>query len=270
MGRNEKCFCGSGKKRKKCHSDVIENSYIENLYEKYFEIENTVSKYRTTHKEFENHRCGKGCFNCCYDLFTVSMLEFELLLEEIRNNGEEFAEHIFHKALYHLDILEKDHPELYNRLEENDTMKDMTQTMMSDVNIYDRNHRLPLPCPLLDDNTGACTAYDKRPMICRTHGTTHTAFHLMSSDAEICEHIPSSHLNAESTPEVDGWDMNPNLMLQTIFNGQTILPRQYPIVYWFKIYRDKNLKKGRPIYSSLVPSFFNKKVGTLTLSELMP
>ncbi|MFL0574155.1 SEC-C metal-binding domain-containing protein [Priestia megaterium] len=145
MGRNEKCFCGSGKKRKKCHSDVIENSYIENLYEKYFEIENTVYKYRTKNKEFENHRCGKGCFNCCYDLFTVSMLEFELLLEEIRNNGEEFAEHIFHKALYHLDILEKDHPELYNRLEENDTMKDMTQTMMSDVNLYDRNHRLPLP-----------------------------------------------------------------------------------------------------------------------------
>ncbi|MDR4187636.1 MULTISPECIES: SEC-C metal-binding domain-containing protein [Bacillus] len=28
MGRNELCFCGSGKKQKKCHDDVDPNSYI--------------------------------------------------------------------------------------------------------------------------------------------------------------------------------------------------------------------------------------------------
>lgn len=270
MGRNDKCFCGSEKKRKKCHSDVVENSYIENLYTKYFKIENTISDYKANNKEFENHRCGKGCFNCCYDVFTVSMLEFELLLEEIRNKGKEFAESIFSKAIHHLDVLEKDHPVLYNRLEEDDTMKSMNKTMISDIDLYARTHRLPLPCPLLDENTGSCTAYNKRPMICRTHGTTHTILDLLSSDAEVCEHIPSRHFNAVSTPEIDEHELNPNDMLKTMYNGQTILPRAYPIVYWFKIYRDKNLKKGRPIYSSIVPSFFNKKIGTITLGELMP
>ncbi|PHB30988.1 hypothetical protein COE80_02585 [Bacillus pseudomycoides] len=49
-----------------------------------------------------------------------------------------------------------------------------------------------------------------------------------------------------------------------------ILPRDYPIVYWFKVYHNKNTKKGRPVYSSLVPSLFYKKPGSITIAELMP
>ncbi|WP_255257326.1 MULTISPECIES: SEC-C metal-binding domain-containing protein [unclassified Bacillus (in: firmicutes)] len=43
MGRNELCFCGSGKKQKKCHVNVDQDSYIGNLYKKYFEIDNILS-----------------------------------------------------------------------------------------------------------------------------------------------------------------------------------------------------------------------------------
>ncbi|PET68659.1 hypothetical protein CN533_26245 [Priestia megaterium] len=270
MGRNDKCFCGSDKKRKKCHVEVIESSYVEKLYIKYFKIEHSLSEYRKSNEEFKNHTCRNGCSKCCHDVFAVSMLEFELLLEEIRNKGGEFAQNIFNKALKQLDILERDYPSLYNRLEEDDTMRDMRTTVAADADIYSRSHRLPFPCPLLDEVTGSCTSYDKRPMICRTHGTTHTTFDLLSEDTEVCEYIPSRHDNAASTPQIDVDELMTNNLLEVKYNGQTILPRQYPILYWFKIYYDKNLKKGRPIYSSLVPSFFNKKVGTITLAELMP
>lgn len=94
MGRNELCFYGSGKKQKKCHVNVDQDSYIGNLYKKYFKVDNILSEYKATHKEFENHPCSKGCFNCCYDIFPISMLEFELILEEMRNIGLEFAERV--------------------------------------------------------------------------------------------------------------------------------------------------------------------------------
>lgn len=34
MGRNAVCFCGSGKKQKKCHKDVAENSVIATIIKK--------------------------------------------------------------------------------------------------------------------------------------------------------------------------------------------------------------------------------------------
>ncbi|MEK0224385.1 YkgJ family cysteine cluster protein [Bacillus proteolyticus] len=272
MDRNELCFCGSDKKQKKCHDNVDPNSYIGNLYKKYFKIDNIISDYKATHKEFENHPCGKGCFNCCYDVFPVSMLEFELLLEEMRNIGIEFAETVFAKALKHLDSLRTNNPGLYKRLEEDTTFQNKNKTDFKDVEQYQQIERFQLPCPLLDEHNGSCTAYNKRPMICRTFGTTHDSFSLMISSLQsaVCENIPSIHANALQTPEIEPSDSQVNNMLKTKHLGQEILVREYPIVYWFKIYHNKNKKIGKPVYSSLVPSFFHKKLGTITIAELMP
>ncbi|MDP7981335.1 YkgJ family cysteine cluster protein [Bacillus sp. WLY-B-L8] len=271
MGRNELCFCGSGKKQKKCHINVDQDSYIGNLYKKYFKIDNVLSDYKVTHKEFEGHPCKKGCFNCCYDVFPVSVLEFELLLEEMRNIGLEFAEMVFEKALKHLELFRESNPDLYRRLEEDASFKGKREIDIQDIEQYEQTKRFPFPCPMLDENTGSCTIYNKRPMICRTFGTTHDSFSLMLSDkATICEHIPSIHANAFETPEIESSDSEVNKMLETTHQGKRILPRQYPIVYWFKIYHNKNMKKGRPVYSSLVPSFFYKKPGEITIAELMP
>lgn len=272
LGRNELCFCGSGKKQKKCHVNVNQDSYIGNLYKKYFKIDNILSEYEATHKEFENHPCGKGCFNCCYDVFPISMLEFELLLEEIRNIGTEYSEIIFEKALKYLDLLRTTNSNLYKRLADDVSFQDKREVDIQDMRRYEQTERLPFPCPMLDESNGSCIVYDKRPMVCRTFGTTHDSFLVMvsSNKSTICEHIPSIQENALQTPEIDHLDSGVNNMLETTYQGKKILPRQYPIIYWFKIYHDKNTKKGRPVYSSLVPSFSYKKPGTITLAELMP
>uniref|UniRef100_UPI003F499198 YkgJ family cysteine cluster protein n=1 Tax=Bacillus multifaciens TaxID=3068506 RepID=UPI003F499198 len=271
MGRNNVCFCGSGKKQKKCHSNVEQNSYVANLYKKYSEIDNIISDYRDKHKEFENHPCGKGCYNCCYDVFSISMLEFELLLEELRNIGLEFAEKVFEKSLKYLEVLRTINPNLYNRLEEDVTLQ--KDVALKDVTLYSQTERFPFSCPMLDDSKGSCLVYNKRPMVCRLFGTTHDSFSVTldsRDESSICEHIPSAEDNVMQTPEVDISYLRINNMLETKYSGERLLPREYPIVYWFKVYHDKNSKKGRPVYTSLVPSFYYKKPGSITLAELMP
>ncbi|PRT33864.1 YkgJ family cysteine cluster protein [Bacillus wiedmannii] len=271
MGRNDECFCGSGKKQKKCHSNVEQDSYMAKLYKRYSKVDDLISEYRDNHEEFKNHPCGKGCYNCCYDVFSITMLEFELLLEELRNTSLEFAEKVFEKALDDLRVLRTNSPELYKRLEEDVTFQ--RNAHHQDVGFYSKVERFPFPCPLLDVNEGSCGVYNKRPMICRLFGTTHdplTVILASKDESSVCEHIPSVHVNALQTPEIDPSDSRISDMLKTKFSGQEIEPRSYPIVYWFKIYHDKNLKKGRPVYSSLVPSFYHKKEGTITIVELMP
>ncbi|KXY26560.1 hypothetical protein AT268_06100 [Bacillus cereus] len=270
MGRNDACFCGSGKKQKKCHSNVEQDSCVANLYKRYIKIDNIISEYREHHKEFKNHPCGKGCYNCCYDVFAISMLEFEVVLEELRNIGLEFSLKIFERSLEDLELLKIRHPDLYNRLEEDASFRQ--DVMLKDSNLYSKTVRLPFLCPLLDITEGSCMVYNKRPMVCRVFGTTHDSYSLMlaSGGGEICEHIPSEHANALQTPEVEFSDTRVNDMLESELFGEKIQPREYPIMYWFKVYHDKNKKKGRPVYSSLVPSFYYKKPGSITMAELMP
>ncbi|EEM13393.1 hypothetical protein bpmyx0001_57920 [Bacillus pseudomycoides DSM 12442] len=93
---------------------------------------------------------------------------------------------------------------------------------------------------------------------------------ISSLQSAVCENIPSIHTNALQTPEIESSDSKVNSMLKTTYLGQEMFVREYPTVYWFKIYHNKNKKKGKPVYSSLVPSFFHKKLGTITIAELMP
>ncbi|WP_233154284.1 YkgJ family cysteine cluster protein [Bacillus mycoides] len=187
------------------------------------------------------------------------MLEFELLLEELRNTSFEFAEKVFEKALDDLDILSASSPELYRRLKEDVTFQ--RNADHKDVGFYSRLERFPFPCPLLNVDEGSCGVYNKRPMVCRLFGITHDPLTVMlasKGSSSVCEHIPSVHVNALQTPEIEPSDSRIRDMLKTKLSGKEIEPRSYPIVYWFKIYHDKNLKKGKPVYSSLVPSFYHR------------
>ncbi|MFX3634434.1 MAG: YkgJ family cysteine cluster protein [Candidatus Pristimantibacillus sp.] len=59
--------------------------------------------------------------------------------------------------------------------------------------------RASFPCPLLNDEDGRCSIYNKRPMIYRTHGTIHYELdkEIKTLESVICEHIPSRLQNKE-------------------------------------------------------------------------
>ncbi|WP_139224018.1 SEC-C metal-binding domain-containing protein [Lentibacillus halodurans] len=63
-------FCGSGKKYKICHSDVHPESRAARLINIYTNIDNKVKDYQESTGYIPP--CHKGCFNCCYDDFSIS------------------------------------------------------------------------------------------------------------------------------------------------------------------------------------------------------
>ena len=76
MGRNDSCFCGSGKKTKKCHPDINESSLVAKLLGIYAEIDKRNSKANTI--------CEIGCADCCADDFEIHLSEFMAILDYLK------------------------------------------------------------------------------------------------------------------------------------------------------------------------------------------
>lgn len=262
MGRNDKCFCGSGRKRKKCHSSFAEGSSIEELYKLYMAID----EVQDTHEDLKNGPCRKGCSNCCYDVFSITMLEFELILQAIREKGHDYALNLFNTALENVKTMKVQSPEIMERLEEIVDDMDGYETL-KDANLYGKQRRTPFPCPLLDMETGTCSVYEHRPFICRSFGTSHTELD-KTIQIELCEYIPDSKEHNKYTPNIEDLQNSYGNIVKIEYNREKYELRKYPIFYWFKIYKDKNEKKGRNNYTSLVTAYFNKKAEHVQLQDV--
>lgn len=267
MGRNDICFCGSGKKRKKCHSYIREDSYIESLYEMYYEIETIKEGYQYP----LDHPCKKGCYDCCYDWFSITMLEFEAILASLKRKGMDYTKQVFEIALEYNVLMEKKDPELYSYLEQDLSGRDVAEDFKFQRRLYgSRPTRLPFPCPLLDKKNKSCTVYEDRPFICRTHGNTFsTAVSLYKSNFPTCDYITDSVDNANYTPEVKDEFYTKMMELNKLVQGEVrTLLTQYPIFYWFKLYKEKNERHRRDMCESLVPAYFYKKVDSLQFVDV--
>ncbi len=74
--RNSLCFCGSGKKKKKCHPDIHEKSLFATLLKYYKEIDDEQAL-------IDNSMCKKGCSKCCEASFSISQAEFFMILNAL-------------------------------------------------------------------------------------------------------------------------------------------------------------------------------------------
>lgn len=81
MSRNDLCFCGSGKKQKKCHADVNEKSVIANLLYLFNQLD-------TENQKCLNEICHNGCGDCCVDDFKISSVEFFCILHYLIDNNK--------------------------------------------------------------------------------------------------------------------------------------------------------------------------------------
>jgi Fe-S-cluster containining protein len=233
MSRNSECFCGSGRKTKKCHPDIHPESKVALALKNYKKIHDTVESYRNTHQV--NSPCKMGCAECCYDKFFITNAEFEMILKELKNSwSEQEIENLFDTSLNNLELLKKIDYNLFEILEGDGN----SDTSLYFIQIFSESKKL-FPCVFLDENTNSCKIYNFRPLVCRAHGSTHDSKHL-SHDAPICGHISSSLKNAEITPDIGDILSDTDRILHVQIENKHIRIREYPIFYWFVVYFRNN------------------------------
>lgn len=159
MERNDRCFCGSGIKYKKCHYRINGESKLANIYRAYNEYNNACIQ-----KGICNN-CRKGCSQCCNDYFFISESEFLQILEELIYRKININDYIS-KAKAVKKHIEKVHPEIIKKLNEfmPKSVDNIDESFFKDsINPPD----LPA-CIFLDNNK--CSIYNVRPSICRGYG----------------------------------------------------------------------------------------------------
>lgn len=185
MARNDPCFCGSGKKQKKCHPEIHEKSIGARLLKIYNTLDQEIQTYYANH--CENNICIKGCNECCYTDFSLSTIEFDLITYEIRRKSKPQIEEIINRAEKLWDIIKTKYPEYIDLLEEDSTDR---------IDVYYKSMQIDtkqedFKCPFLD-NSGACIIYDVRPIICRTYGVAYYDRKLPNHGITICSKIGDS------------------------------------------------------------------------------
>ncbi|WP_019156949.1 YkgJ family cysteine cluster protein [Robertmurraya massiliosenegalensis] len=228
--RNEPCFCGSGKKAKKCHHDIQSNSAFAELIKLQKEIDNTITN------NVGDVPCQKGCSNCCYEPFSISSSEFYFIMNHIiENEGEEAAKEIIKKGARIWREIEQNNPELATKLKINiDGQvgdKSLFKLMYDTVN---SSSALKYPCPFLNEETRSCSVYDVRPLVCRTYGVGYLTEHV--STGALCDFIPNGEDHKKNMVNLTGYleSVEQWTQVDTKEYGR-VYDRPYPIFYFMSL-----------------------------------
>lgn len=227
MAKKERCFCGSGKASKNCHR-VTSDSRAAQLFRLFDKLEQSVEAY------FESNdvkpQCFSGCNNCCSDFFAVSEVELEIIMDEIHNTwSEQEIIDLYKKVMDNVRTFQTEHPDLDHAIR---TQIDYEGNLSNFKSFNGGKSRTSFPCPLLNEENGKCTIYNKRPMICRTHGTTHYVDDKFKSiESAVCEYIPSRLQNNEVTPDVTNYQMQYEDIVNVTTEKGSLYLRKLPIFY---------------------------------------
>jgi Fe-S-cluster containining protein len=161
--------------------------------EKFFDITNLIQK------EFDRNlgmygakiKCGRGCSECCSQIFSITTLDAYIIQEHIRSLPSERQSQLEQKAKEY-------------------TRKKSLST----------GSNLKIPCPSLGAE-GECTIYEARPVICRRFG-------MPIYDYKNPSNIHACHLNFKDGEEIVDADLIPNQTaigvkwdeLKELFNNQ--------------------------------------------------
>lgn len=101
--------------------------------------------------------CEKGCANCCYFPIIITKLEAKLMITAINSMPDKQRIKI-ENHLYHY----------FNKYEED--IKNLCSIKFEEVSDFKHQYiSKQLPCPMLNEDTKECMAYEIRPIPCRTY-----------------------------------------------------------------------------------------------------
>ncbi|SFM42187.1 Putative zinc-or iron-chelating domain-containing protein [Paenibacillus sp. 1_12] len=228
MTKKERCFCGSGKASKNCHR-ATSDSRAAHLFRLFNKIEQTVETYFES-KEVKP-QCYTGCNNCCSDFFAVSEVELEIIMDEIYNTWtEEDISRLYRRVNDNVRAFQTEHPDLDSAIR---TQLDYEGNLANFKSFKGGKSRTSFPCPLINEVDGKCSIYNKRPLICRTHGTSHYELdkEMKALESAICEHIPSRLQNKEVTPDVTDFQKQYEDIVNVSTEKGSLYLRKLPIFY---------------------------------------
>ncbi len=246
VSANDDCFCGSGKKRKKCHRLVYEGSVVANLWKTMSELDKQLSGFESF--------CRANCSDCCKEYFYVSGVEYYLIKNHLLTFAPDRFESIKREGIRQYELLQAKYPE--ERSKFNSPVGKVAA--FNDKSVLRRFE----PCALLNSETGMCEAYPARTLICRLYGS--------SSLYEYCDKI-RDHIatfgNSERMLAPIKYDENLSLNVDhfKLSDGSLATARPYPLLYWLAnddIYTDAyDIAVSRSIqeYIRLGESSYKKK-----------
>lgn len=231
MGRNDLCFCGSGKKQKRCHPDIKETSVAAKVIKLYDRIDRELNDNLYGKLDV---KCKKGCNKCCEDYFAISEVEFSIIMYYLYNNVKtETMEKLIQKGIAVADKFKANNPEFFAQLEQITTgMSKYDNLRMDCENMPEKQEA----CIFLDEE-GGCGIYSVRPIICRTHGVCY--FSSNDTEYEICDIIPSWQANKINMLNIEKYRdeiFSVNLYQKEGAKTPAIQRRKYPIFYFMKMY----------------------------------
>ncbi len=106
--------------------------------------------------------CGRGCNHCCFQHVAISPIETVVLARQInRHWSEEQIDNLRERLVRDAELYRQTRSQSPDEASERQALK-----------------RIRRPCPLLDEVSGDCLAYQWRPITCRREN---------SIDARVCE-----------------------------------------------------------------------------------
>ncbi len=245
MGRNDLCFCGSGKKLKKCHLEIDEKSMIANLLKLYNKIDNKITDhYLSTGND---HKCKKGCAECCYNQTRISEIEYNLIQYELLKWSESSIMDLSIKVQRLWNILKQKHPELIKQLE---TSRDgqMVKIMDEQKKIFDF---ADVECPFLDLSTNTCSIYNVRPLVCRTFGVTYQS--VQDDGFVLCKNLNIDELKEFGCDISEFREDAIRLLIWENGKEQRIYIRPLPLIY--HLYKSFNTNQGISYINNFIGKF---------------
>ena len=225
MERNKPCFCGSGLKQKRCHSDIESNSMFADLIKFYTELDyrlNSVSNPMN---------CFKGCCECCYQIFEISNLEFAYMCYGYAKSNS--LNELFREGNKIYNLMRENNPAVIDLLKKQEKASSLEELSNISVDIFYNVNNLKYKCPFLNIADGCCSVYDYRPFVCRKHGVGYIDDGELPPVFKPCSKN-SSHISKNDLVYVG--DFASNNMVLSIFDDNcsntTIVDQMFPIFYF--------------------------------------
>lgn len=228
MGRNDLCFCMSGKKKKVCHPDIHEESQVAAKLKIYGQLENNLKRHHQVAKGIS--LCFLGCSDCCFDYFTTQNIEFDLILNELAKWEEEKLNNLIKRVDKYWIMLEHEYPEATRLL-----------LNITDIEIEKINSSIDktsFPCVFLDTTIQLCQIYNSRPFKCRVFGNTYYFPEAEEGAVGIACHRYGNILNDDNFDAIlcdvtELLDRNTDLsIIHDKKRNSGIINPEYPLVYY--------------------------------------